>query len=242
MPRKTKNSQQARQGDSNTPRSYASVASPGSRSAETEMQHESNPNGQQENLTVDVEGAASSTVIEEQQPTIKIHSFSVEISDLHKFTKTLVEYKQETREKWVNFRTKLQSVVEKLASASRTKTWNPHSFKRILRFEETFSDETEDLLVSLFDDYIVEAPAGTTANLRNFSEPRHRFAKIFNMLAAAWSEENEEALATLARMKLQNLKYEGKMVSAFNQKFCEALTKQRDFNVQHLQSSTSKIT
>ena len=104
----------------------------------------------------------------------------MEISDLHTFTKTLLQYKLETREKWVNFRTKLQSVVKKLASASRTKTWTPHSFKRFLRFEEAFSDETEDLLVSLFDDYLVGAPVDTAANLCNFTEPCHRFAKIFN--------------------------------------------------------------
>ena len=42
-------------------------------------------------------------------------------------------------------------------------------------------------------------------------------------------EENEEALATLARIQLQNLKYESETISAFDQKFREAFEKAKRF-------------
>ena len=66
MPKQTKSSQQTRQRENNTPRSYASVGSPDSGSIKSEQtQREPNSSGQQTNLVVNVERQATSTVFAE---------------------------------------------------------------------------------------------------------------------------------------------------------------------------------
>ena len=93
------------------------------------------------------------SVDSDQQKDLKMIRFTVKVEDLYKFTKEMKEYDQKSRDDFKTFESKLSSVIKKLAASSGVRvTWS-----EVIEKEVVFDQATEDLLVTLYDDFLVKA-------------------------------------------------------------------------------------
>ena len=112
-------------------------------------------------------------VLDDVEMVIK-HKFKVDWEDIGKYTKSMVNYSGETYESWKEFSTKLKSCINKLAKGGKAEKWTAKSFENVINGKETLDSDTEELLLTIYADFLNGTALELTTDTRETVDFKNR--------------------------------------------------------------------
>jgi hypothetical protein len=148
----------------------------------------------------------------------------VHVGDLYKYTKELKEYSQTSHDDFKSFEVKISSLLAKLAIASNANT--TVTLNGILSRNIRLSKRTEDLMLIIFNDYLVGTPSEDTRSIRESNVWQERTLRIWNQLRTAYPDD----LGKSYLLQFRKLKYDpSTSILTYNQIYRSLFEKCRRF-------------
>ena len=148
---------------------------------------------------------------------------NVKIADLYKYTKDLKAYKDIEFEQFKTFEYRLSNVIQKLSLASE----QSFHWGDLKNGNRNLTKQSEEILLLVLNDALAGIPAEDTQSLRETTDWKGRFLRIFRRLQSSFPED----AGTIYQRDLQNIKMSpGEAIVAYNKRYQHAYQRAKRHN------------